>query len=284
MLMLSARYSRAARKSTANEHTTASQNADEEHPNPVDRNTSPDAPTPFARGRLSYVLSPVSANQASPTSNHTTTSSEAVGNRIFFGESNLLTSVTGRGSEANELNDPAGPEIAQSDVDVSGDVADDASRFLSRRSETKASKLYYLTEEGALKFPDYHDYVPVLRGYFTWFHPCFPVLDKGEVARTTESGEISPLLLNSILFVGITYCDDSTINRVGFSERVQAKAQLYHRAKILFEADWERNPITVIQSLFLMSFWRANASSFKHVRYWLSNAISVAQDYGFHRS
>ena len=125
---------------------------------------------------------------------------------------------------------------------------------------------------------------PVIHAYFRWFHPCFPVLDRYATARLYLRGELSPLLLNAILFVGSGYCDVEAVCRLGFKDVGEAKAQLYYKARVLFDADWETDNLVVLQSLFLMSFWRAPPLGVKNIRYWLGSAISLAQDYGFHRS
>jgi hypothetical protein len=90
--------------------------------------------------------------------------------------------------------------------------------------------------------------------------------------------------MQSMLFIGATYCDNATITSMGFSDRTEAKSLLYTRARLLFHADWEKDEITLIQSLFLMSFWRGGPSDVRDVRYWLGVVIGVAESYGLHRS
>lgn len=87
-----------------------------------------------------------------------------------------------------------------------------------------------------------------------------------------------------MLFIGATYCDHDTIVSMGFQDRSEAKSLLYTRARLLFHADWEKDEITLIQSLFLMSFWRGGPSDVRDVRYWLGVVIGVAESYGLHRS
>ena len=87
-----------------------------------------------------------------------------------------------------------------------------------------------------------------------------------------------------MLFIGATYCDEDTILAMGFSDRSEAKSVLYTRARLLFHADWEKDEITLIQSLFLMSFWRGDKFDVRDVRYWLGVVITFAESSGFHRS
>lgn len=142
----------------------------------------------------------------------------------------------------------------------------------------------YLRDEGALTFPDLPTCLPALRAYFAWFHPCFPVVDRADIASRLSTMNISPLLLQAMLLVSSTYCDESTISSMGFRCRFHAKSSFYNRARLLFDADWEKDQLTVLQSLFLMSFWRGGRSNMRDVRYWLGTTINLAQTFGLHRS
>lgn len=104
------------------------------------------------------------------------------------------------------------------------------------------------------------------------------------MARQLVSMDISPLLFQAMLFIGATYCDEGAIVSMGFRDRSEAKSLLYTRARLLFHADWEKDQITLIQSLFLMSFWRGESSDVRDVRYWLGAAITLSETCGLHRS
>ncbi|KAF5671386.1 cutinase transcription factor 1 [Fusarium denticulatum] len=203
---------------------------------------------------------------------------------LFFGESNFLTLV------------PGGPRQSKSQ----DDQGKQPSRLVFPINQTPQSALEgdspasiehlspgttrYLRDEGALTTPSLHACIPALEAYFTWFHPCFPILDRSDFVRKLALSQVSYILLHSMLFVGATYCDEATITSMGFSSRTQAKSLLYTRARLLFHADWERDQITLIQSLFLMSFWRGGPSDVRDVRYWLGVAIGMAESYGLHRT
>ncbi|KEZ44903.1 hypothetical protein SAPIO_CDS2248 [Scedosporium apiospermum] len=107
---------------------------------------------------------------------------------------------------------------------------------------------------------------------------------RAETARMFEAGELSPLLFQAMLFIGSSYCEEEIVRSMGFKDRPEAKAALYHRVRLLYDADWESNKVAVLQSLFLTSFWRAGPLNEKNTRYWLGAAISLAQTRGFHRT
>ncbi|KAH8810925.1 putative cutinase transcription factor 1 alpha [Xylogone sp. PMI_703] len=202
---------------------------------------------------------------------------------LFFGESNLLTCVAGSGAE----DTPAPSNKAQERLvyPISDAINIRASKLFAEHTlPTSSSKAHYLAKEGAFTLPDPQDCVSVLKAYFKWFHPAFPIVDRIEIANKYHKGEMSPLLLQAMLFIGASYCDDDTVHRMGFKDRPEAKSQLYNRAKILYDADWESSEMIILQSLFLISFWRAGPLNVKTTRYWLGAAISLAQARGFHRS
>ncbi|KAG6018353.1 hypothetical protein E4U41_003966 [Claviceps citrina] len=96
--------------------------------------------------------------------------------------------------------------------------------------------------------------------------------------------DLPRLLLLAMLFIGATYCDEGTILAMGFRDRLDAKTVLYHRARLLFHADWERDETVLIQAVFLMSFWRGGPADVRDVRYWLGVVITLSESYGLHRS
>jgi hypothetical protein len=146
-----------------------------------------------------------------------------------------------------------------------------------------AAKTRYLQDEGVFSFPTPEDCFPLLQAYFHWFHPCFPIIDRSEFARLYSIGKLSPLLLNALLFVGATYCDEDAIQRLALGGRRDAKNLLYNKVKLLFEAEWETDIFTTVQAVFLLSFRRPGPADFKDVRYWLGVATTLAQSCGLHR-
>lgn len=230
---------------------------------------------------------------------------------LFFGESNFLTLVPGtrarhtrqaasKGKDGNVADKDDGHERQRLMFPVPSPQSQSHSQNHSaspaqhggsinvagqgRRPDLSATTMRYLHDEGVLTVPDLQSCLPAIKAYFTWFHPCFPVLDRADVARRLADQTISRLLLNGMLFIGATYCDDATIAAMGFADRSEAKHRFYSNARILFHADWETDRMALIQSLFLMSFWRGGPEDVRDVRYWLGVVITVAGSHGLHRS
>ncbi|OBT82782.1 hypothetical protein VE02_09277 [Pseudogymnoascus sp. 03VT05] len=243
--------------------------------------TSSQQPSSIADDPSTIPAESLQAHQQSPISSaDNIASSQATSQVLFFGESNLLTCVVSPGAAETAVEKQKRLRYSISDA-----INVRASELFAEHSlPTSSAKAHYLAHEGAFTLPAPQDCVAVLQAYFQWFHPCFPIVDRVEIANRYNKGEMSPLLLKAILFIGASYCDEDTVRRMGFKDRPEAKSQLYNQTKILYDADWESNEVTVLQVLFLISFWRAGPLNVKNTRYWLGAAISLAQTRGFHRS
>ncbi|KAJ6439799.1 cutinase transcription factor 1 alpha [Purpureocillium lavendulum] len=193
-------------------------------------------------------------DQGAPTETTETPSSTSAAGTLFFGESNFLTLVPGdEAAAAGGVGSTPGGQKPRLTFPIPGSPG---SQSQAEGAGISAGTMRYLRDEGALTLPDLQTCLPALQAYFTWFHPSFPILDRAEIARRLASMDISRFLLQCMLFIGATYCDDDTILAMGFHDRSEAKRLLYQRARLLFHADWEKDEITLIQSIFLMSFWR----------------------------
>jgi hypothetical protein len=223
------------------------------------------------------------ASTTSPSQGASTTAPAT----LFYGESNPLTLIAGSNSQGEPLSSREShpQQKAQLHFPIH-QTPQSASEhdYTANIEHLSAATSRYLQDEGALTLPDLQACTSALQAYFTWFHPCFPILDRVEFSRKLAASQASYLLLQCMLFIGASYCDDATITSMDFSNRTEAKSLLYTRARLLFHADWEKDQIILIQSLFLLSFWRGGPSDVRDVRYWLGVVIGVAESHGLHRS
>ncbi|KZL74672.1 cutinase transcription factor 1 alpha [Colletotrichum tofieldiae] len=150
--------------------------------------------------------------------------------------------------------------------------------------ERRRARLRLLKEEGVFSFPPKSATENLLSAYFQWFHPCFPVVDELDTWNKYREGNLSPLLLQAILFIAVIHCDEDTLPALGFGGRHMAKWVFYNRAKDIYDVEFEPKKLTVIQALFLMSFWRAGLLLEKDARHWLGASISLAQTKALHRA
>lgn len=200
---------------------------------------------------------------------------------MFLGESSPLTCVVDEGRRSPDKGYACSIQkgrLHYSISEMSGTAESSHDTLGPRR------KLIYdrLTREGALVFPSSAICDTLLQAYFHWLHPCFPILNRIDLQVGYQDGTLSPLLLQSILFIGVSLCSDTALLTTGFGNRYQAKEEFYQRAKDIYDSGWETDTVTKLQSLFLLSFWRGSPTEERDVRFWLGAAISLAQTKGMH--
>ncbi|EED20389.1 cutinase transcription factor 1 alpha, putative [Talaromyces stipitatus ATCC 10500] len=201
---------------------------------------------------------------------------------IFFGESSPLTCVVEEGNNPLEGGDSATPSNKIRWQYPIPEVVCRRSVSFSLFASRKARKIEQLTREGIFDFPEPAVCEMLLKAYFEWFHPCFPIVDRVEISKSCNDNTISPLLLQSMLFIGASLCSDEVLRASGFSDRYETKFHFYDRGKEIFDADCETDSLSKLQALFLLSFWRSTPGHEKDTRYWLGAAISLAQTGGLH--
>nr|ADO29927.1 hypothetical protein PP105 [Penicillium paxilli] len=209
------------------------------------------------------------------------TAENAIHKTVFLGESSPLTCVVDEGRRSPDKGYAGGiqkgrlhysiPEISSPNESKEDSVG------LQRKSLQER-----LVRESALSFPSVTICDVLLQAYFEWFHPCFPVLDRPQVQRAYKENTISPLLLQGMLFIGVSLCSDLSFKATGFTDRYQAKGVFYQRAKEIYDVGWETDTIIKLQSLFLLSFWRGSPTEERDVRFWLGAATDLAQKKGMH--
>jgi Fungal specific transcription factor domain len=232
------------------------------------------------------ILSPTSNNSSAyaPTPQQVHVKSE-LDQIIFFGESSPLTCVVDEGNKPLGAGGSSTTQMTNKKIRWQYPIPEVVCRrsvsfslFASRR----ARKIEQLTREGAFDFPEPAVCEMLLRAYFEWFHPCFPIVDRVEISKSCNDKTISPLLLQSILFIGASLCSDEALRNAGFQDRYETKFLFYDRGKEIFDADCETDSLSKLQAVFLLSFWRSTPGHEKDTRYWLGAAISLAQTGGLH--
>ena len=121
----------------------------------------------------------------------------------------------------------------------------------------------------------------LLHAYFTHVNPGFPVVDEDQFMELYQardpSNPPSLLLLQSILLVG------AHVARTG-AEREALKASFFKKAKILFEARFERMRDVAVQAALLMT-WHSDGQEdvAANAYYWIGIAARIAMGLGMHR-
>jgi hypothetical protein len=146
--------------------------------------------------------------------------------------------------------------------------------------------LSFLRHQGCFTIPSVHTCYQLFRTYFEFVHPHYPILDRADFAAQYTDLEHPPsyLLLQSVLFMAAGHCDLSVLVEAGFASRYHARKTFFQRAKALYDSDHEPNKVTVVQAVFLISFWWNGPTDQKDTWHWLGVAISLALTLGMHRS
>jgi hypothetical protein len=124
----------------------------------------------------------------------------------------------------------------------------------------------------------------VLVAFFSNFHPAFPILDPATFLPAVSADEESLLVLNAVLMIAVTICDDETLHQAACTNRYAARSLFYHQAKALYDADREPDKVKNIVGVFFMSFWWGGPDDQKDSWHWLAVAASLSQSMGMHRS
>ncbi|KAL6240278.1 hypothetical protein RBB50_012807 [Rhinocladiella similis] len=149
----------------------------------------------------------------------------------------------------------------------------------------------YLSSRGALWLPQANDVQAMVDAYIRCVHPLMPLLDKCNLLRicclyarqprdTTEGGDyekISLLTLNAVFGAACAYLGMADLKRLGYDSHTPARDAFYTRAKLLYDLDSERDPISVQQALTLMTYWVGVPESHRDTWHWLGLAVNMLQ-------
>ncbi|KAK4640597.1 Transcriptional activator of fatty acid utilization [Podospora pseudopauciseta] len=194
------------------------------------------------------------------------------GRVAYLGESsNLTLLVHDRQSSADVVHYPL-PE------NIKGSRA--------RLTELDNVEIEILHQRGAFLLPPRSLCDELIDSYFRWIHPVVPVINKTKFMRRYKDPKNPPslLLLQAMLLAGSRVCTNSQLMDANGSS-TPAALTFYKRAKALYDANYEDDRVTIVQSLLLMGwYWEGPEDVTKNVFYWTRVATIVAQGSGMHRS
>lgn len=147
-----------------------------------------------------------------------------------------------------------------------------------------AVQIQLLKNRGLFHRPGSSTLQKLLKIYFEYFHFAFPLVDLSKYLDASESTHHSQLVLNSILMIAATLCDDDLLKATGFESHHAARQSFYNQARCLYDADAEPDKLNNITALFLMSFWWGGPTDMKDSWHWMGTAITIAKSLGLHRS
>ncbi|PIG80449.1 hypothetical protein AARAC_001684 [Aspergillus arachidicola] len=109
----------------------------------------------------------------------------------------------------------------------------------------------------------------LIQAFFRMLHPAYPVFDRQKFTQLYRQGQASPLVLQTIFFLGFTIGSEELVNRAGYSDRATARKTHYLRAKALYDADYENDRMNLVAALLLFGFWWAGPEDQKDTCHWI---------------
>ncbi|KID99183.1 Transcription factor, fungi, partial [Metarhizium majus ARSEF 297] len=141
----------------------------------------------------------------------------------------------------------------------------------------------YLEQRGCFSLPSREMQDALLRAYFHYVHPFAPVIDVADFVYRYTSGHVSVLLLWSMFAAAGSFIDEQLPTHELGATRIEVKAAAFERAKALYDMEYERETIALIQSAYLMSYRLGCLNDVKGPWYWIGVAINLAYTAGLHR-
>ncbi|KAK4038657.1 cutinase transcription factor 1 beta [Parachaetomium inaequale] len=141
----------------------------------------------------------------------------------------------------------------------------------------------YLHVKGALTLPPRHIQDALVQCYFHHVHPFAPILDPFHFIDDYENNRASLLLLWSMFVASASFIDSSLLTEGFYQSHRALKRAVYQRAKALYDADYESDKVTLIQSVFLMGHWYTSSDDRAGPWHWNGVAIGLAHTVGLHR-
>ena len=126
----------------------------------------------------------------------------------------------------------------------------------TRANELDDLELRILHERGAFLLPPRQLCDELVEAFFTWIAPVVPVINRSKFMRRYRDPKNPPslLLLQAILLAGSRVCTNPQLMDANGST-TPAAMTFYKRAKALFDANYEDDRITIVQSLVLMGWY-----------------------------
>lgn len=154
------------------------------------------------------------------------------------------------------------------------------SKLAALRSNTDQ----YLRDLGAHDLPDTSLGEELIDVFFDRAYAFLPIFDKADFMSTYKVGKASLLVMNALYCVSAIHCSEELLQRLGYESRYLACSTFYHRAKALYENDYERDGISNVQACILLMNWWQGPMEQKDTWYWLGVASNLAQALGMHRA
>ncbi|KAK2670487.1 hypothetical protein RAB80_012909 [Fusarium oxysporum f. sp. vasinfectum] len=145
----------------------------------------------------------------------------------------------------------------------------------------------YLRRKGAFVFPEARIRDSLVRAYFHYVHPFFPIIDVQDFLPKHESAtldRVSAHLLWSMYLAACNFLVEDVVRAAGYATRKEMKRSIYRKAKALYDMQHEKDRTTLIQAVLLMGFYSSDTEDKTGPWHWIGVAIGLSQTAGLHRN
>lgn len=156
----------------------------------------------------------------------------------------------------------------------------------SRLNELDNEEIEILKFRGAFLLPPRDLCDDIVEAYFEKIHPTMPFMNRSQFMRRYNDPVNPPslLLIQSMLLAGSRVCKNPALFDSSGSPDL-ASLTFYKRAKALFDANYEKDSVIMVQSVLMLGWWWEGPEDVtKNSFYWSRVGLSIAQGFGLHRS
>ncbi|RHZ49035.1 Zn(II)2Cys6 transcription factor [Aspergillus thermomutatus] len=140
-----------------------------------------------------------------------------------------------------------------------------------------------LKAKGAFIYPESEVLEEMINVFLHRFYPLYSVVNPTELRKAQQERKLPWILLHSICFIAMTFCEPALIYKAGFSSRPQARQLYYDRAKALFDLNYENNKIILVKVAILLSFKGPQMDCYWNPCSWIEFGVTMAVALGMHR-
>ncbi|KAJ5679052.1 hypothetical protein N7462_007296 [Penicillium macrosclerotiorum] len=141
-----------------------------------------------------------------------------------------------------------------------------------------------LRVNGALSLPSIRLQSVLLQTFVESVLPSMPILEWQTFLNAIhdgcgDQGSISLLLFHAVMFSATAFVDMEHLLEAGFSSRQEAHEAFFQRTKLLYQANYEADPLVMVQALLLMTY-RLDTTDGHDSHHWIRAAITMARSIG----
>lgn len=140
-----------------------------------------------------------------------------------------------------------------------------------------------LKAKGAFIYPESESLAEMINVFLERFYPLYSVVNPADLRKAQQERKLPWILLHSICFIAMTFCEPATIYKAGFRSRAEARQTYYDRAKALFDLNYENSKILLVKVAILLSFKGPQMDCYWNPCSWIEVGVTMAVALGLHR-